>query len=269
MKKIALLCIAAIAASTTLHAQTLLEDWNFNSDTAGKGLQGITNSGTLNSLWNFNTTTQGDVTNGSGQFVLAGNSTNFTRKLPDAGTANADPLIDQYASPATTGKYLLEVTFAGWTADAASLGDSWKLSLAETAGAGGAEIAQIIWNVDSATTTRIRLATTTTAGSNYRNFAFGLTQATAVTFGIEFDFDNNTVRYLQNGTETHSWTDFNGDNIGLVQYVKNGDSTNDWTTAATSVSLDAMGYSQVPEPTIAGLFGLGLVGFLVRRHRRS
>ncbi|MCP5548890.1 MAG: hypothetical protein H7A50_16125 [Akkermansiaceae bacterium] len=257
------ICVLPLFAAGSVSAATLLEYWDFESDSAGDGLVNISNSGSLGSTWNFNTTTQNDESDGAGLFVLSGDSGNFTRKLPKAGTTNANAGTDFYASPFTTGTYLVEISFDSWSADAASVGDTWKLGINDSA---GNAIAQLIWDVDSTSSTRLRASTTTAGGSAFRTLgSFGLSNSTATTVGVEFDFDNDTVRYLLNGAEQYLFTDFNGTDIGQMLYVKNGDGTSDWATSATSVSIDSMGLSAIPEPTAALLGGLGFLALLRRR----
>ncbi|NDV63185.1 hypothetical protein G0Q06_12035 [Puniceicoccales bacterium CK1056] len=230
-----------------LNAQEVpLEFWNFD-DPSGTDLNDLSNSGTLGSNWNFNTPE--DLTNGSGQFVIGSGAGVYTRKLPDG--ANEDGATNKYAFPITTGKYLFEVTFASWTADAASVGDSWNFKIQDST---GANVANIIWQVDTASTTRIRASTIATAGTQqyFRNYnSTGLTQSTAVTLAIEFDFDNDTVRYLLDGVEEFSATDFSGDGISGWVYSKGGV----WTSTATSLTLESMGLTDLSgePPVVPGL----------------
>lgn len=235
----------------------MLEFWEFN-DPAGTDLNELANSGSLGSSWNFNT--PADLTS-NGQFVLGGDSGTTTRKLPDG--LNEDGTTNLYASPLTSGTYTLTVNFASWNMDSASVGDLWKLGI--NAADGSTTLAQVIFEVDSASTTRLRLAAPTDAGGNYRNFSYGLTQASPVSVSIEFDFDSDTVRYLVDGSETHSFTGFTATEIGQMTYVKSGA----WGTAASSVTIDSMGLTTVPEPTtvalICGLAGLVFVS-VRRRH---
>ena len=199
-----LVAFAVLASIPLPAAVTQLEYWTFENDGSSDGLRDAENSGTMGSSWNFNTTTQGDLANGSGQFVMAGDSTTTTRKLPRAGFDNALSGADFYAAPLTTGKYVLGVDFASWAADSASVGDSWKLGVNDS---GGALIGQIIWEIDSATSVRLRFSTTTDGGSRFRNVTgFGIVEASAPTVELEFDFDNDTVRYLVDGAETHQNT---------------------------------------------------------------
>jgi hypothetical protein len=263
MKRIVLISTAAVCLlASSLSAQFNVEFWEFN-DPVGTDLNDLFNTGTLGSSWNFNT--PNDLTNGT-QFVIGGDGGTTTRKLPDGLNERADD-DNIYASPLSTGVYTLNVNFAGWDFSSASLGDTWKIGVNEADGS--STIAQIIFEVDSATSTRLRFATETDTGGKFRNFAYGLTQSSPVDMTIEFDFDNNTVRYLLDGSETHSFDDFSGTEIGQLIYVKSGDGTDDWVTAASSVTINSMGLASVPEPaTFAFLAGIGALGLGFYRRKR-
>ncbi|NDV63184.1 PEP-CTERM sorting domain-containing protein [Puniceicoccales bacterium CK1056] len=264
MKKVISLLFCLLLSFSLAQGQIVpLEYWDFESDSSGTDLNDLSNSGSLGSSWNFNTPE--DLTNGSGQFVIGSGAGVYTRKLPDG--ANEAGTTNLYASPLTTGKYLFEVTFAGWTADAASVGDTWNFKIQDST---GANVANIIWQVDTASTTRLRASTIANAGATqyFRQYnSTGLTQSTAVTLAIEFDFDNDTVRYLLDGVEEFSATDFSGDGISGWVYSKGGA----WTSTETSLTLESMGLSQVvPEPsTYALVTSLCVLAFLVVRRRRK
>ena len=258
---------SAVVLFSILGAQivTPVEYWTFDSDQSTDGLRDATNSGSWGSSWNFNTTAFNDLADGAGLFVLSGDSGTTTRKLPDAlgpNDANDDNIYD---APVTTGKYLLSVNFDSWNIDAASVGDTWKLAINDSGGSNS--IAQIIWNVQSDTVVRVRGATDLGTTSAFREVVtLGLVNPTAVSVSIEFDFDQDTVRYLVNGSEVESFTGFAGTDIGQMVYVKSGA----WGTAASSVSLDEMGLSVVvPEPGTYAFFGgfLALAFVLFRRRR--
>jgi hypothetical protein len=227
------------------YAQTEQEFWDFEGTGADVEIYGIPNQGIFGSSWN-GTSFNGDETDGTGVYVLAGDSTTFTRKLPAAGTANAQAGLDEYASPATAGRYRLEVNFNSWNFDAASNGDTWALRVNESAAAGGSTIAQIILQVNSTSTTRIRFAGDFTSGSAFRNVDFGLSQVTPVSAAIEFDFDQDTATYYLNGEKVEVFTDFIGADIGQLLYVKTGN----WSAAASSVAIGSMGYYRLPEKVI-------------------
>ncbi|MEX0331878.1 MAG: hypothetical protein AB3N64_10685 [Puniceicoccaceae bacterium] len=262
--KTAITTLSACLIAGALSAQiiTALEYWTFDSDSSGAGLRDATNSGSWGSSWNFNTTSFNDIADGAGLFVLAGDSGTTTRKLPDALGPNDANDNNIYDAPVTTGKYILSVNFNSWNMDAASVGDTWKLAVNDSGGSNS--IAQIIWNVQSDSVVRVRGATSLDSGSAFREVVtLGLASATSVEVSVEFDFDLNTVRYLVDGVETHSFSDFNGTDIGQLVYVKSGA----WAGAANSVSVDEMGLSVVvPEAgTFAFLTGLLALGFVFYR----
>lgn len=258
MKMIHLALLFLTLLATTLSGQLMLEFWEFN-DPAGTDLNELANSGSLGSSWNFNT--PADLTS-NGQFVLGGGSGTSTRKLPDG--LNEDGSTNLYASPLTTGTYTLSINFASWNIDSGSVGDSWKLGI--NAADGLTTLAQVIFEVDSASSTRLRLAAPTDSGGNYRNFSYGLTQPSPVSAAIEFDFDLDTVRYLVDGVETHSFTGFTATEIGQMTYIKSGT----WGTAASSITIDSMGLTAVPEPaTLTLICGLTALGIVSIRRRLS
>lgn len=232
-----------------------LEYWTFDTDSSGDGLRDAVNSGSTASSWNFNTTTQGDVADGAGSFVLSGNSTTYTRKLP------ADP---GYASPATTGIYLLEWDFTSWSVNTASVGDTVSFRVSDSS---GNNAANLIWEVLDSTTVRVRASTylsdTTQA---FRNLStYSLSEADGPRVGIEFDFDNDTVRYLLDGAEANSFSNFGATDIKQISLVKNGA----WGTSATSVSINEMGLSAIPEPgTMLLLVGATASLLMWKRIRR-
>lgn len=203
--------------------QTLREGWEF-TDTSGTDLNDLANLGSLNSAWNFNTTA---ATNGSGQFVIPGDSGSTTRRLPKKGTANALSGDDYYSTPLSAGKYRFEVKFTSWNIDAASVGDSLTLQVND---ASSNSIARIDLEMNAADVD-VRFSG---IDGNYRDTGpLNLVQASAQTAAIDFDFENDTIDYIFNGSVIHSFA-FTGTNIGRMSYVQNGT----WGTAATSVSLD-------------------------------
>lgn len=265
-------CKLFIALTTLTAGMVLaqqLEYWNFD-DANGTDLNDLSNSGSLGSNWNFNTTTGaigggGHLTNGSGQWVMAGDAGagGFTRKLPDGLNEDAG-LNNEYASPISTGIYTLDVTFDSWDVTNASVGDSWKLGINDQ-NSSSTTIAQIIFEKDSVSTTRLRWASTTVGGARFRNVGFGLTESSEQKLTVEFDFDNSTLRYLLNDVEQHSFTDFNGAQIGQLLYVTNGV----WNDATSSVTLESMGVTAIPEPgtlAMTGIAFLALAGACLRRH---
>lgn len=203
--------------------ESVLEGWDF-SDTAGTDLNDLYNSGSLGSLWRFNTTA---ATDGNGNFLVPGDSGSTTRRLPERGTANALPGDDFYATPLTSGKYRFEVKFSSWDVDAASNGDSLTFQVNDSS---------------SKTIARIDLELNTGSvdirysgfDGNFRSTdPMSLVQNTVQTAAIDFDFDNDTIDYLLNGSVIYSFA-FSGGDIRRLTYVQNGS----WTTAASSVALD-------------------------------
>ena len=204
-------------------SESALEAWEFD-DTVGTDLNDLNNSGSLNSLWRFNTTA---ATDGSGNFVVPGDAGTTTRRLPERGTANALAGDDFYATPFTSGKYRFEVKFASWDVDAASAGDSLTFQVNDVS---SATIARIDFELNAADVD-IRFSG---FDGNFRvTDPLNLVEASATTAAIEFDFDNDTIDYLLNGSVIYSFA-FTGSNIGRMSYVQTGV----WSTAATSISLD-------------------------------
>ena len=233
-KKLSLLYTAAGFAAALLNAQALQEYWDFNNDSSGTGLTSVANSGDLGSSWNFND--PGSSANGSGLWVIAGNSGKITRKAPTS----------VYASPATTGRYRLEADFASWAIDSASVGDTWTLKLNQS---GGGTAAQITFKVQSSSIVRIRLAANISGSLAYRDYDYDLTDTDGVSVAVEFDFDTDEASYYVADSLTETFTTgFSGSNIGQVIYSKGGS----WSTEGSRLSLDSFGYRSVevetPEP---------------------
>ena len=203
-------------------ASTLREGWEF-SEAINTDLNDLINTGTFGSLWRFNSV---DKTNGSGQFVLAGDSGSHTRKLPARNTANALVDDDMYVTPLTSGKYRLEVKFTSWDVNAASAGDVWRFKLNNTSASQIVAVAAEI----TASSMDIRFAA---AGATEKVQTFNLVEAGTNTLAVEFDFDADEVDFILNDTVLQS-NPFTGDNLGQLIYAKNGA----WSTAATSLSID-------------------------------
>ncbi|CAA6696429.1 MULTISPECIES: sulfatase-like hydrolase/transferase [unclassified Lentimonas] len=204
------------------------EAWEFD-DAVGTDLNELNNSGSLNSPWRFNTV---DATDGNGLFVLVGDSSTITRKLPERGTANAVAGADFYANPISTGKYRVEIKFASWDVDAASAGDSWELKLKNAA---DSTILNLVLSLGSTGTS----FTYSKNGTDEIVQNFGLVETGPITVAVDIDFDNDTIDYLLNDSVTHSFA-FTASDIGQFVYIKAGS----WTTAATSVSIDHIKLSE-------------------------
>jgi hypothetical protein len=245
----------AVMAGLALGASAgLLEYWDMN-DAAGKAMNGIANSGSLNSVWNFGGA--GMATDGAGSFVLAGDGLTTTRKLPKVGTANASATDGLYATPLTsTETYTFEMNLSAFDLTAATLNDAVNFKLVDSA---GIMVALINVEKDTATTSRIRFAA---ANANYRNYAYTLSEG-AHTAKVDFNLATGTAEYFIDG---ESKVSFSGQtyagNIGGMTFVKNGS----WTTAGSSVSIDSMGLSVIPEPATLGMIGFfGAAITLIRR----
>jgi hypothetical protein len=181
------------------------------------------NSGTLNSRWNFGG--PGTIaTDGAGSLVITNHDGQTFRKLPGAGTANADLTADQYATPFTNGKYRLELDLNSWSLDGTAVNSTMNLQLRPTQGSGS--VAGINLKVQDAATARVQLFYDgVDAGNqnNFRNFDFPLTNATAQSFMIEIDYDTATVQYYTNGVPyTTDYQAFAGTQLGTLQFSCNG-----------------------------------------------
>lgn len=225
-----------VTAMTAINAFSLPLEWWEMNDPAGTDLNDLSNSGTLGSVWNFNTV--GAVTDGNGLFVISGDCGTTTRKMPKKGTANAEADAEAYASPLTTGAYSLTVDFAAWSLDAASVGDTWKIKAQDLS---GTDIAGIEFGMDSTTTARIRMWTQGVGNQYYRSYSFGISSTSGALCQVQFDFDNDTVSYLIDGQEQFSASDFAGSELATLVYVTAGDGAADWATAASSLSIEAIG----------------------------
>jgi hypothetical protein len=247
MKKwIAVTMVAGLALSVSAAP---LEFWEMD-DAAGVDLNDLANSGSIGSEWNFGGANM--LTDGSGSFVLAGDGLTTTRKLPKKGSANADPLLDLYATPLTgSDTYTLEMNLSAFDLTAATVGDSINLKVVDSA---NVMVALIVVEKDSATTSRIRFAS---ANANYRNHAYALSEG-AHAVRLEFNLSAGTAEYFIDDVSknTFSGQTFAG-NIGGFTFVKNGS----WTNATSSVSIDSMGLSDsVIVPPAEGLYIAQQVG---------
>jgi hypothetical protein len=117
--------------------------------------------------------------------------------------------------------------------------------------------------VQDANTARVQLFSDLAAagGQNgFRNFDFPLTELSAHHFAIDFDFDNDTVEYFVDGAPTDTFNDFSATQLGSLQFI-----TNSWSAAST-VTINEIGLSVIPEPASLILMTLGGTAFL-RRNR--
>ncbi len=252
MKRV--LIILAVLTGFALNVSAgLLEGWDFNDD-PGTELNDVANSGSLNSVWNFGGANM--ATDGSGSFVLAGDGGTTTRKLPKKGTANALPTVDAYAvSLAGSDTYTIEMTLSAWDLASATTGDRLVFKALDSA---GVMVAMLALEKDTETTARLRLASD---DSNWRNYAVGLI-GSSTTISIDFNMAAGAAEYFVDGVS--EWT-FTGQtyagNIGGMTFVKGGT----WSTAASSISVDSMSLSVVPEPASIGLIALFTGGIYFAR----
>lgn len=245
-------------------AVTPLEYFTFETDSAGSSFgPNWANSGSLGSEWNYG----GPGTmaaNGFGQMVISNHTGQAFRKLPKAGTANAAAGADEYATPFTTGEYRLDFDFSSWSLDGtATVGGQVDLQLRPAAGSGS--VVGIRLKLQDASTARVQLYSDLAAAgfqNGFRNFDFALSELSAQSFAIAFDFDNDTVDYYYNGSLTNSFSDFSAAQLGTIQFSSN----TAWDPDHV-VSIEQMGVVAIPEPATLGLiaaFGGGIL-FIRRR----
>ncbi len=249
--------VVAVMVGLALNASaTLLEFWDFDTEAAGVDLNdaALVNSGTMGSVWNFNTA--GIKTDGLGNFVVAGDGGNTTRKLPKTGTANASALDHVYATAITgTDTYTFELNVSGWDLSAATIGDKFKLAAGDAAGI----------SIERLSATEVKVSQFA-GNTSYRTTLMGLVEG-AHTFAIDFNFATDTSVYWVDGGVRDSFTDFGQlnsveDIAGMVLVTSGG-----WTTAASSLSIDSMGLSVIPEPATLGMVAVvgGALLFMRRR----
>ncbi len=258
MKKTTMM--VAVMAGLTLGASAgLLEYWEMN-DANGTELNGVANSGSLNSEWNYGGASM--ATDGSGSFVLAGDGNTTTRKLPKKGSVNAEPtgVEDIYATPLLgSDTYTLEMTLSAWDLTGATVGDSVNFKAMDAA---GVMVALLNLEKDSDTTARLRWAA---ANTKYRNYAVGLT-GSATKISVDFNMADGTSEYFLDDVSQYTFDTLNyAGNIGGLLFTKGGTQDVNWSTAASSVSIDSMGLSVIPEPAALGLMGIAGLGMLVAR----
>ncbi len=242
MKKTTMM-VAVVAGLAMSASAGMLECWEMN-DASGTALNAITNTGSIGSSWNYG----GYTTDGAGNLAVPGDSGLNTRKAPPSFYATALAGSDTYS---------FFVDFGAWNMDAASQGDSLNCKLLNSA---GTMIANIIFEVDSASTVRLRMASN---NANYRNYAYTLTEAAGISARIDFNFGNDTAEYFIDDVSKNSFVNFTATNIGQVLMGKNGA----WTTAASSLDIDEIGLSVIPEPATLGMVAAvgGAIMFIRRR----
>ncbi|VGO17488.1 hypothetical protein PDESU_06084 [Pontiella desulfatans] len=220
-----------------------LEYWDFEADAANKSFgTNWVNSGSLGSEWTFggpDTIT----TDGAGSLIVSNHSGEVFRKLPKAGTANANPTNDAYATAFTTGKYRLEMNFASW--DLPEGADSGNLELQALSGTNAVALIRLRVN-DAGNATWMQLMGVESGAQKFNTYGLGTastnrtTPATAV---IEFDFDNDTIEYFLNGELKKSTNVFN--EAGFDQLVFTTDAN--WSSNNVVV-IESMGLSTFIDP---------------------
>lgn len=222
---------------------TKLEYWNFDLDAANKsfGTNWI-NSGFLNSEWSFGGPAE-IATDGAGSLVVSNHPGETFRKLPKAGTANADAGTHAYAVPFTSGVYRLEMDFSSWNLPDGNGSGNLQFQVASDNSA----VASIQLRVSTAGDAAwIQLMGKESGALKYNTYGLGAdstNKTTATSAAIELDLDNNTIEYFINGVLKKSTNTFN--EAGFNQVIFTTDAT--WSSNNV-VTIDAMGLSQLGEP---------------------
>jgi hypothetical protein len=120
--------------------------------------------------------------------------------------------------------------------------------------------------LQDASTARVQLFSDLSAGGSqngFRNYDYPLTELSAQSFAIAFDFDNDLVDYYVNDALTESFADFSATQLGTLQFSSNSSWDPDHV-----VSVEQMGIVFIPEPSTFSLAGLGAIcAFLIRRRK--
>jgi len=255
--------IGLIGFSTPFaYSQTnILSYWDFNSSPNGTALQSVTNTGTIPAPWAGLATTEGKA-DGAGNFTISGTG-NWTRKAA-------------LSTPLTSGKYRAELNLSGWNINSGVTGVN-NLAFKVLDATSGNSMANFVFDIQSNTNVRVRYSTYArsdngaTIEQTFRDGAsYSLLQAAPVSLAIDFDFDNNTVDYLLNGTSLYTSTSttsqFWGTQAHTLSLVKAGT----WGSNST-LSIDSFGLTQVPEPSSLLLVwsGLGTLYIFQRRKRQN
>ncbi len=259
----------ALAASLPVSAQLVLEAFLFD-DVSGTALNNTTNSGTQGSSWRFG----GWTTDGSGNLAFDSGQGTATRKLPVRGSANADATTDFY-SPAfqrNTGLYSLEIEFdVNYQDNAAGDNISWGINDAD----GDRLVRFNIREKDGNVEVQFSANNDDSSGRNdqFRTALIGTNDQayTDLTASILFDFDNNTVDYLFNGSSIlGSALDFSVDGTTEIgQFIGSTSGVWNGTSGTNAFNLDTIRLTQVPESDSFALVsgGLALALIMLRRRR--
>jgi hypothetical protein len=220
-----------------------LEYWTFD-DALNTSFGNATNSGSLGSAWTFGGPATWS-TDGAGKLVVSNHQGETFRRLPDAGTANADPTTDFYADPFTSGVYRMTLDLDSFEMDpAAAVGDV-TLQARTLA---GKTVAAIRVERQTASNARVRLFHGDGSGgtTGFRNFDSGLTNSTGVKYEIEFDYDAGTVSYITNGVQSHTFAGFTN-NMELAQIQFNSSAA--WSSNSI-VTINEMGLTTYEEESV-------------------
>ena len=262
---------AAVAITVLLpvSAQVVLEAFLFD-DVSGTALNNTTNSGTQGSSWRFG----GWTTDGSGNLAFDSGQGTATRKLPARGSANADAGTDFY-SPAlqwNTGLFSLEIEFdVNYQDNAAGDNISWGINDAD----GDRLVRFSIREKDGNVEVQFSANNDDSSGRNdqFRTALIGTNDQayTDLTASILFDFDNNTVDYLFNGSSIlGSALDFFVDGTTEIgQFIGSTSGVWNGTSGTNAFNLDTIRLTQVPESDSFALVsgGLALALIMLRRRR--
>ena len=257
--KWALLSLLLTHSFHSSFAQTLISYWDFNSSPNGTALQSVPNTGTIPAPWTTFNTSEAKA-DGAGNFTISGGTGNWTRKAA-------------LATPLTSGKYRAELNLSGWNINSGVTGVN-NLAFKVLDATAGNTMANLIFDIQSNTNVRVRYSTYATSdnGINTAGFlrdgaSYSLLQTEPVRLAIEFDFDNNTVDYLLNGTSFYTsastTTQFWGTQAHTLSLVKAGT----WGSNST-LSIDSFGLTQVPEPSSLLLVWSGLATLCIFQRRK-
>ncbi|NCG07970.1 MAG: hypothetical protein GWO81_00100 [Verrucomicrobia bacterium] len=238
MKKIHLL-LTLIVTSGLLFAETKLEYWTFDTDTAGASFDNgsggsIGNSGSNANLWNHGKV-KGMEADGLGHFVVS-NTGSAYRRVPAQNYAPA-----QYSS----GRYRLVIEFASWSLDPGNKG-----SIAfEVSDANNRRIAGVNLYAEKATEAKIRFSATSATGwqgkgIDYAGQSAQLKENRTMRLTIDLDLDNDTVTYFVNGTAVKTINDFNASSIAQIKFFTDSK----WSKLST-VKINEMGFLRLPAAT--------------------
>lgn len=281
---------AALASATSASATVLLtgetwsalEEYTFETDSSGDGLSDMSNTGSNGSVFDVNSQSGKFIANGSGQAVTSGNAGTWGRYLPGDGTGPGSG-TDAYASPYTTGKFRLEWTLESYDFDnhtgieGVGNGSNDFDTIAITLRLGGSDVAGLMLRIGDtdddgqADGVQVRhLGVNGNKFSGFENVVSTLSSNPWTSFAVEFDFDNDTIFYERNGN-LFAGTGVSGNDLGAfagtgfdqieisAEGVWLGDANDFLNTESFAL------YTAVPEPSIAFLGGLGVLGLLRRR----